>query len=258
MNLYFNYFAVFLLVFARMSGMILLNPLFARNNVPNMVRMGLILALTILISPTQPQATVAAFSDIEFVFAIFKELFVGVVCGLVFQFFYYMLFFVGDVLDTQLGLSMAKVFDPATSIQMSVTGNLVSILFILYIFVTDSHLLLIKLFASSYMIVPVGAVGLSTDVSSFIINLFTSTFSLALRLALPFLVASLTVEMSMGILMKLIPQIHVFVINIQMKLILGILLLMLFAQPMASFVDNYMSIMFQNIQKVFYALMATN
>ena len=256
MNLSFNYFTVFLLVFARMSGMILLNPLFARRNVPNMVRMGLILALTILISPTLPQSTVAAFSDIEFIFAIYKEIFVGILCGLVFQTFYYMLFFTGDILDTQLGLSMAKVFDPGTSIQMSVTGNLLGILFILYIFVTDSHLLLIKLFASSYMIVPVGAVGLTPDVSSFLINLFTSTFSLALRLALPFLVASFTVEMSMGILMKLIPQIHVFVINIQVKLILGILLLLLFAQPMSSFMDNYMSIMFENIQRVFYAVMA--
>ncbi len=256
MNLSFNYFTVFLLVFARMSGMILLNPLFARRNVPNQVRMGLILALTLLISPTLPQAPVAALSDIEVIFSIYKELFVGALCGIVFQFFYYMLFFVGDMLDMQMGLSMAKVFDPATSIQMSVTGNLLGVFLILYIFVTDSHLLLIKLFASSYMVVPVGAAGLTPEVGGFLINLFASVFSLAFRLGLPFIVASFTLEMSMGILMKLIPQIHVFVINIQMKLALGILLLLLFAHPVGSFIDNYMAAMFENIQRALYAAVA--
>mgnify|MGYP000881317556 CR=1 FL=1 len=256
MNLNFHYLTVFLLVFARMSGMILLNPLFARRNVPNQVRMGLVLALTLLISPTLPRAPVAALSDIEVIFAIYKELFVGMLCGLVFQFFYYMLFFVGDMLDMQMGLSMAKVFDPGTSIQMSVTGNLLGIIFVLYIFVTDSHLLLIKLFASSYTIVPLGAAGLTANVGSFLISLFSSVFSLAVRLSLPFVVAAFTLEVSMGILMKLIPQIHVFVINIQMKLAMGILLLLLFAQPVASFLDNYMSVMFENIQRVFYAMVA--
>jgi flagellar biosynthetic protein FliR len=44
---------------------------------------------------------------------------------------------------------MAKVFDPGTSIQMSISGNIFSLLFVLFLFVTDSHLVLIRLFASS-------------------------------------------------------------------------------------------------------------
>ena len=58
----------------------------------------------------------------------------------------------------------------------------------------------------------------------------------------------------MGVLMKLIPQIHIFVINIQFKMILGLLLLLAFAGPVASFTDNYMRIMFENLQYAFSAL----
>ena len=54
----------------------------------------------------------------------------------------------------------------------------------------------------------------------------------------------------MGVLMKLIPQIHVFVINIQLKMLLGILLLLLFAGPITSFLDNYIRLMFENMEGV--------
>ena len=58
----------------------------------------------------------------------------------------------------------------------------------------------------------------------------------------------------MGILMKLIPQIHIFVINIQFKMLLGLILLLAFAAPVSSFLDNYMRIMLENLQYAFNAL----
>ena len=85
-------------------------------------------------------------------------------------------------------------------------------------------------------------------------TLFASVFSLVIRLSLPFVAAMFVSEVSMGVLMKLIPQIHIFVINIQFKMILGLLLLLAFAGPVASFTDNYMRIMFENLQYAFSAL----
>ena len=54
--------------------------------------------------------------------------------------------------------------------------------------------------------------------------------------------------------MKLIPQIHIFVINIQFKMILGMILLLAFSSPVASFTDNYMRLMMENLQYAFSAL----
>ena len=71
---------------------------------------------------------------------------------------------------------------------------------------------------------------------------------------MPFVAAEFVLEMSMGVLMKFIPQIHVFVINIQFKILLGIVLLLAFAGPIGSFTDNFMRLMFQNIQNVLYVL----
>lgn len=241
----------YLLVFARMGGMIFFNPMFSRKNLPTQVRVGLAFFLTLLLVPVVDAAPLAAMTtSFDIVAGLFRELFIGFLCAYVFLVFYYMLFFVGDMMDVQFGLSMAKVFDPGSSIQMSISSNILSLLFMLFILVTDSHLLLIKIFASSYQLVPMGAASMTFEVASFAISLFVSAFSLALRLCMPFIAAELVLELSMGVLMKLIPQIHVFMINIQFKMLLALFMLLAFAQPIADFLDRYMDIMFQSIQQV--------
>ena len=246
--------AVWLLVFARMGGMLGMNPLFSRRNVPAAVRAGLTFLLTMLVAPGASGAAITGSGSLDLAMALLRELFVGLACGYVFQIYYYMLFFVGDWMDMHFGLSMAKVFDPGTSIQASVSGNLFNTFFLLYFFATDSHLLLIRIFLDSFRILPVGAVTLTSDTPEFFLELFISAFSLGLRLALPFVAAEVVVEVTSGVLMKLIPQISVFVINMQIKVLLGFVLLLAFSGPIATFLDNYMRIMLENMQWAFSAM----
>lgn len=242
-----------LLVFARMGGLLGMNPLFARRNIPGIVRAGLTFLMTVLIAPNIADAR-GIDGSLELAIGLLRELFVGFACGFIFQIYYYMIFFAGDLMDTSFGLSMAKIFDAGTNIQMSTSSNLLNILFVLYIFATDSHLLLIRIFTSSFQILPVGSVSLSPDAIQVFFELFVDVFSMALRLAIPFMAAEFVVELAMGVLMKLIPQIHVFVINIQFKILLGIILLLFFASPVAAFLDNYMRAMLEDLQYAFLTL----
>lgn len=247
----------YILVFCRMGGMIFFNPLLLRREVPARIRVALALALTILVAPTVSTGAPTEFDNLALVFAITKELFVGILCGFIFQIYYYLLFFIGDIMDIEFGLSMAKIFDPATNIQMSISGSLLQILFSLYLFVTDSHLLMIRIFTSSYDILPLGGLIEWSAAPGFVIDQFISVFSLVIRLGLPFIAAGFAVQIAMGILMKLIPQINVFVINIQIKILLGLALMFLFAGPIGTFTDNYMNMMFEYMQKALFALQPT-
>ena len=242
--------AVWLLVFARMGGMLGMNPVFSRRNVPAGVRAGMTFLFTALVAPGASAAAVTGSGSLDLAMALLRELFVGLACGFVFQVYYYMLFFAGDWMDMHFGMSMAKVFDPGTSIQASMSGNLFNTMFLLYFFATDSHLLLIRIFIDSFRILPVGAVTLTAETPEFFLELFIAAFSMVLRLALPFVAAEVVLEVTIGVLMKLIPQIHVFVINIQCKILLGILLMMLFAYPMGAFMDRYIEAMMTEAQKL--------
>lgn len=231
-----------------------MNPMFSRRNVPPMVRAGLTFLMTALIAPGIAVSGLAATNSLELAVGMLRELMVGLCAGFVFQIFYYMLFFAGDIMDVQFGLSMAKVFDPGTNIQLSMSGSLLNILFMLYLIATDSHLVMVRIFATSFDILPVGSVTFSPDSARFFLDLFVLTFSMVLHLAIPFLAAEFVLELAMGILMKLIPQIHVFVINIQFKLILALVMLFAFARPTASFIDNYMNIMLRNMHQALLVL----
>lgn len=236
---------VYALVFCRMGGMIFFNPLLQRKNVPPQVRAGLALGLTVLLAPTLN--TGAAPSGLALALAMLAELALGFAFGFVFQVFYYLLFTAGDVIDMGFGLSMAKAFDPGTNLQASFSGNLFQLLFVLYFFATDSHLLLVRVMASSYDLVGVGAAHVGANAAGFLTSLFVTAFSLVLHLAAPFLAASFVLEIAMGVLMKLIPQINVFSINFQMKILLGMALLFLFAGPVSNFLERYIAIMFEKL-----------
>lgn len=250
MSVLFEELMTLLLVFVRMSGILLTNPLFTRSNIPMRVRMTVILAISILLFPTLDSASVRGLSDVEYLASVFREVLTGVTVGMVFQLLYFLLIGVGDIIDFNIGLSMAKVFDPGTSIQMSISGSFISVLFVLYMFASDSHLELIKVFATTYKIIPLGAAEFKPELYMSMVDLFTGLFSLVLRLTIPFIVAQVTLEAALGTLMKIVPQIHVFVMNIQMKLVLGISLMFLFAAPISVFIDNCMSVLFSSYSNV--------
>lgn len=238
----FNYLSIFILIFARIAAIFAFNPLFSRKNIPNTVRVALIFWFSVAVYPAVNKINVPT-NPIVFIATLFTEIFIGFLFSFVFVVFNYMLVFAGEVLDMQLGLAMSKVFDPGTSIQMSVTSNLLNIIFVLYFFACDAHLAYISIMADSFNLVQIGTGIVSENFLGFIIGMFTHSINLCIKLTLPFLAAQFTTEILMGVLMKMVPQIHVFVINIQVKLVMGIFLLFLYAYFIGDFIDDYMKVM---------------
>jgi len=241
---------LFALVFCRIGGMIFFNPLLSRKNLPARIRAGLVLVLTILIAPTLSASGIENLGGAALFFAMVKELFAGLCFGFLFQIYYYLLYAASDVIDMGFGLSMAKVFDPGTQIQISVTGGLFEFLFAAYFFVTDCHLIFIKIIYSTFSLVKVGGFTIGANLGQFLCIQFVSTFGLIMHLAVPFMAASVILEIAMGLLMKLIPQINVFTVQFQFKILVGIGLMFLFAVPITDFIQRYLNEMFLQMQNL--------
>ena len=145
--------------------------------------------------------------------------------------------------------------DPLTNIQTAIMGDFFNIMFMLYFFATNSHLLLINMAVNTFDAVGAGAAYISYEGRcKFAIGLFTSVFLLAVRLALPFVAAEFVLEVSLGLLMKLIPQIHVFVIQMQGKILVGLTLLIAMLIPVSNFVNDYMEKMFDSANDAILSL----
>lgn len=254
LNVNFDNLHLYIFVFVRMAAIIVLNPVFSRQSIPAVAKTGLIALLTIIITP-YIEVPALTTTMIDFLICIAKEFFIGFLLTFVFNIYYYMLMFAADLMDTQFGLSMAKMMNPQTNIQSATTGNLLNVVFMLYFFVTSSHLVLIGTAVGSYEAVPAGLTAIDIMGScTFVIELFSSVFVLALRLALPYVAAEFVLELCLGLLMKLVPQIHAFVIHMQGKIILGLILLLALSIPMTNFIDNYITKMLGSMNQALGSL----
>ena len=226
---------LFELVLMRVTGFIAANPLFGRNNYPNMVKAGFIMVLSVFVWSMADTAVTPPATLIELVVRLLLEFGVGITLAFVMRVFFTVVQVGGEVLDAQMGLNMAQVYDASSQINMTVTASLLNVLMVLTFFAENGHYTLLRIFLSSGEVVPYGTVTLGQAVASGVAEVFFSCMVLSLKLAFPILAAELLGELGMGILMKAIPQINAFVINIELKVIIGLLLLFVFLTPINEF-----------------------
>ncbi len=236
-------------ILMRMSGFILLNPLIGRNNVPAYVKAGLIFVLTVAMTPLAPSTAPVPGTIIEYALRLLLEFGIGYVVGFVTSLFFYVIVMTGEVIDMQMGLNMSKVYDPSSNVSLSSVASLLNILFILLFFTANGHMTLIRILMTSGQIVPFGAVQFGNELAQSILTLFTHCTILGVKLAFPIFAAEFVGEMGMGILMKTIPQINVFSVNVELKVLVGLLLLLLMFYPMGDFLYKMGSEMLAAIQQ---------
>ncbi len=237
-------------ILMRCTGFILLNPILGRRNIPPIVKSGFIMAFSLLLFIYSPIRIIPISGFFEYTILLLKELIIGFLIGYVMQLFTYMCIYAGGIIDFQLGLSMATIYDPQNNTQIPLTGNIFSIIFILIFFAVDGHLALIRIFIELSNIIPYGAAKLTPNSASFLLNLFSECTVLAMRLAFPILIIIFLTEMGVGILMKAIPQINVFVVNIQAKIIIGMIVLIFMFSPIGDFLNNTIIMMINAIREL--------
>ncbi len=235
-----------LMIFARVLGIFSFNPILSRGNVPGRVRAGgalfitYVIAMTINVGELQIGDTAG-----EYVLCIIRELSVGLILGFICDMFVYLIFFAGEIMDSQAGLGMAKIFDPSSHMQMSLYGSYIGYMFYLYFFVSDSHLTLIKIFVDSFETIPLCTGFASYNFGWTAVEMFAGIVTLMVQLAMPIMAAELIVEFSVGIMMKAVPQIQIMAVNIQLKVLVGFAVLFAITPALSEFITSYMDNMLE-------------
>lgn len=226
---------LFLYITARMSGLILFNPVLGRRNLPGLFRSGLVLVLSVSVISATNQTVQIPAGTLELVIRLLLEFALGFLLGMAMNFFFYIPQLAGEVVDTQMGMTMNQIYDAGSQANMSVTGVLLNVLMTLLFFAGNGHHTMLRIFLTSGELVPYGGVTMGTQVFESLLELFIQCTLLAVKLCMPILAAELVGQLGMGVLMKVIPQINVFAINIELKVIIGLGLLFLLIAPFSEF-----------------------
>ncbi len=226
---------LFLFVTARVSGFVLFNPILGRTNVPAPFRTGMVIVLSIFVASMSEQQPPEPSGVVDFAVFMLLEIAIGFLLGMAVNFFFYIPQLAGSIMDTQMGMTMNQMYDPGSSANMSTSGQLLNILMLLLFFAGGGHLTLLRMFLTSEEIVPFGQVSIGLPAYHLLLELFVECTVLGIKLAMPILVAELIAQIGMGVLMKVIPQINVFVINIDLKVLIGFVLLLMLMIPFSEF-----------------------
>ncbi|KAF5080031.1 Bacterial export protein, family 1 [anaerobic digester metagenome] len=245
-----NQYLIFLLASCRTAGVIFFNPIFGRNSVPSIVKVGLSLAIAMFAVFELGTTQVIDYSAIEFIGAMLQGFIIGIVIGFIMTLFLSVFQLAGEVIDMQMGLSMASMYDPATKANISVTGNLLTAMYVLIFFISNAHLALFTVVIKSFQVIPLGLGQVSEQVAVFFIELMYYIFIYAVQVAIPILVTEIVSEFAVGILMRLVPNINVFVINIQIKIIIGLIVIFTIIPALASFMTKMNLLMMEKITQV--------
>ncbi len=226
---------LFCYIMMRMSGFVLFNPILGRRGIAPIVQAGFILVLSLAVFSFTPGGVEPPAHLIVFVVHLILELFLGFALGLVIHIFFYIPQLAGEAIDTQMGFTMAKIYDAGAQSSLTVTSSLINLLMFLIFFLANGHYTLMRILLSSGDVIAFGSAAFNTAMTNAILELFIHCTILAVKLALPILAAEMMGQIGMGILMKVIPQINVFVINIDLKVLIGLFMLTALLSPFTNF-----------------------
>ena len=243
----------FILIMLRMSGIVLSSPIFGRVNVPLLAKIGLILSLGFMFFNVFPQTVAIQYSTLlGFVFLCAGELLLGMALAYVTNIFFSLTAFTaGQLIDMQIGFGIVNVFDAQNNTQVPMMGNVLNIMFILIFYSVDGHLRLIEMIYLTVDRMPIGTLIFSSLIGWTALELFMRAFMLGAMIALPIIASGLTIEFAFGMMMRAVPQIHMFIVGIPLKMLVGITLFIVTLPVFGAFSARIFSELFLGIEKMF-------
>lgn len=153
------------------------------------------------------------------------EVIIGLMIGAVARIFMAAAAIAGQVIGMQTSLAMAQSFDPSQGQQGALIATFLNLTFLLLLFATNTHHMLLQTTVNSYAVFDVGQVPDLGDAAQWALNAFVDAFRIGVQLAAPLIVFGLTFYLALGVLSRLMPQAQIFFIAMPSNIMIGLFIL---------------------------------
>ena len=209
----------------RVMGVIAVAPIFSRNSIPNMVKLGFGVMLTLIILPTIPPLPHFEIFSFQGLLILVQQLIIGLAIGFSMTLVFAAVEVAGQLIGMSMGLGFASFFDPSQG-QTTAISRFLGLLAMLIFLSLDGHLMIVTAIANSFVSMPITVSG--GGINPMKIAMWGEViFSAGLLLALPAVVALLITNMALGILTRTAPQLNLFGIGFPITLSMGFVVLAL-------------------------------
>lgn len=232
-----EYFETFLFVLARISGFIFTAPVFNQRTVPVRVKAILSIVISYVTFTATKYETPEYVGTIGMAAIVLTEVIAGMILGFVANICVMILAFAGQLADMEIGFGMAQSMNNVNNINTTVTGNYYTYVIMLVMLVSDMHLYIIKAIIDSFQVINLGEVKIAVDIYVVLLKFLVEYFIIAFRIILPVFAAMLITNGVLAILAKAAPQMNMFVVGLQMKVVIGLAILVVTAAMIGNVAD---------------------
>lgn len=221
------FLAAFVFPMARILALVATAPVLGNRGVPARIRLGLGLALTLVIAPLAGPIPDLSPSSFEGLLVLMQQIVIGTAMGLAMRVAFAAVDMAGELIGLQMGLGFANFFDPTQGSNAPVVAQFMGLLAILFFLALNGHLLIISTLAQSFSVLPIGADLFGAQAAYHLVTWGGQMFESGLTLALPVVAALLIANLTLGVLTRTAPQLNIFAVGFPITLMLGFFMLAL-------------------------------
>jgi flagellar biosynthetic protein FliR len=154
-----------------------------------------------------------------------KEFITGILIGYVSYLIFTAIYLAGQIIDMQMGFGIVNVMDPVSNIQVPITSNFYFVLCMVMFLSINGHHLIIKALYDSFSFIPLGKTVFDSALLTDMTRTLGNIFILGFKISAPIVASMLIIDMALGVIMKTIPQLNIFVVGMPLKILVGFLIL---------------------------------
>lgn len=233
---------LFFLALTRILAILVHVPVLAGPSVPNQVKIGLGILLTIVILPWEPLPPEAqSWPTFAFGLAVGRELIVGTLAGYAAALTFGVLQIAAEMMGQGSGFSAGRVLNPTLGASGAAMDQLFIMMAMLIFFVLNGHHAFLLGIQKTFTVIP-----LNTPIPELapqtVMRLTAETVAAGIQISMPVLGAVLLTDLCLGLLARVAPQMQVYFLGVPLKVGIGLLALSLsmglFAPQLAGLFDS--------------------
>ncbi|BBO66772.1 flagellar biosynthetic protein FliR [Desulfosarcina alkanivorans] len=242
LNIPLDAFYGVLLVFLRVAAIVFSAPILDAATIPVVFKAGLAFAVSVLMLPVVDVfVSTADLSLMTFVIGIFSEVAIGVTIGLSVKLLFTGIQMAGQIVGFQMGVAMANVVDPASSSQIPILAQFYNLTAMLVFLAINAHHMFFTALVDSYRVLPPLSLHMNPQLVDMMMRLAANTFVVAIKVGAPLIAVMLVVSVGLGLVARTVPQMHIFIVAMPLKILIGLVFMMIVAPYLTAFLIDLFS-----------------
>jgi flagellar biosynthetic protein FliR len=157
----------------------------------------------------------------------------------------------GQIVGYQMGFAVANVIDPATSAQIPIIAQFYNLTAMLVFLSINAHHLFFSALVDSYKILPPLSMHINPQLVGMMMRLAANMFVVAIKVGAPLIAVMLMVTVAFGMVARTVPQVHIFIVAMPVKIIIGLVFILMVTPYLTSFLIQ----LFSSFQVTLFDLM---